>query len=348
MSAGPVSMRRTRRLASLVALCAAAAQAQSPSAVASFADGPPNGAYAFASWTPKTMPELMKGDRNVDPVSIAGHLFLPPGDGKAPAVVLVHGSGGIYKAMLDYWPKQFNAAGYAVLSLDLFGPRGATGVELDNSKVPFAADVADVYSALRVLATHPRVDAQRIALMGFSRGGTATLRAALQRVAASQGLPDGLRYAAFVPTYAGGCAGVFRVVVKPGVFSKSPMLFVHGDADDYTPISACQDYAERIGKAGTPVEFLVLDGAHHKFDDDNPKRYYSGAVQRTLPDCPVEIDIDTMAAFHRATGARLQGAAYTDALKSCGARGATVEGSPRARDRAAQAVVGFLNKAFGR
>ena len=167
-------------------------------------------------------------------------------------------------------------------------------------------------------------------------------------MAASQGLPDGLRYAAFVPTYAGGCAGVFRVVVKPGVFSKSPMLFVHGDADDYTPISACQDYAERIGKAGTPVEFLVLDGAHHKFDDDNPKRYYSGAVQRTLPDCPVEIDIDTMAAFHRATGARLQGAAYTDALKSCGARGATVEGSPRARDRAAQAVVGFLNKAFGR
>ena len=149
MRAGPVSMRCTRLIASLVALCAAAAQAQSPSAVASFADGPPNGAYAFASWTPKTMPELMKGERGVDPVNVVGHLFLPPGEGKVPAVVLVHGSGGIYRAMLDYWPKQLNAAGYAVFSLDLFGPRGATGVELDNSKVPFAADVADTYSALR-------------------------------------------------------------------------------------------------------------------------------------------------------------------------------------------------------
>ena len=89
MRAGPVSMHCTRLIAALVALCAAAAQAQSPSAVASFADGPPNGAYAFASWTPKTMPELMKGERGVDPVNVVGHLFLPPGDGKAPAVVLV-------------------------------------------------------------------------------------------------------------------------------------------------------------------------------------------------------------------------------------------------------------------
>ncbi len=322
------------------------AHAQAPEVVASFANGAPSGRYAFASWTPKTLPELMQGNKSGEAVNVVGHLFLPPGNDKVPAVVLVHGSGGIYNAELEYWPKQFNAAGIAVFTLDMFGPRGVQSTAEDQSQVPFPADVADTFAALRLLATHPRIDRQRIALMGFSRGGIATLRAAAERIAASQKLPDGLRYAAFIPTYAGGCAGIFRLVVKPGVFSKAPMLFLHGDADDYTPIGACQDYADRIGKAGTPVEFVVLEGAQHKFDSDDLKRYYLRNVSRTKGDCPVEIDIDTLYAYDRTSGARLQGDAYTTALKGCGAVGATVEGSNRARDKAAQAAVAFLKKTF--
>ncbi len=112
---------------------------------------------------------------------LVGHLFLPPGNEKVPAVVLVHGSGGIYKALLDYWPQQFNAAGIAVFTLDMFGPRGVQSTAEDQSQVPFAADVADAFAALRVLATHPRIDPRRIAVMGFSRGGIATLRASVER-----------------------------------------------------------------------------------------------------------------------------------------------------------------------
>jgi dienelactone hydrolase len=349
MSATALMKRPLRALASIVSLCMAlVAHAQSPEVVTTLAGGPQSGRYAFSSWTPKTLGELMQGNKSTETVNVVGHLFLPPGTDKVPAVVLVHGSGGIYSALLDYWPKQFNAAGIAVFTLDMFGPRGVQSTAEDQSQVPFAADVADVFAALRILATHPRVDAQRIALMGFSRGGTATLRAAVEKIIASQKLPDGLRYAAFIPTYAGGCAGVFRLVVKPGVFSTRPILFIHGDADDYTPIGPCQDYAERIGKAGTPVEFLVLEGAHHKFDSDDMKRYYVRGATRTKADCPVEIDIDTLNAYDRATGARLQGEAYTAALKNCGAVGATVEGSTRARDKAAQAAVAFLKKTLAR
>ena len=100
-------------------------------------------------------------------------------------------------------------------------------------------------------------------------------------------------------------------MVKPGVFSKAPMLFIHGDADDYTPIGPCQDYADKIGKAGTPVEFVVIEGAHHKFDADDLKRYYLRGATRTKADCPLEIDIDTLYAYDRTSGARLQGDAYT-------------------------------------
>ena len=152
---------------------------------------------------------------------------------------------------------------------------------------------------------------------------------------------------AVIPTYAGACAGIFRLAVKPGVFSKAPILFIHGDADDYTPIGPCQDYADKIGKAGTPVEFAVIEGAHHKFDSDDLRRYTVRGAARTRPECPLETDIDTSYVYDRTTWTRLQGPAFAAALKGCGAVGATVEGNIRARDKAAQAAVAFLKKTFG-
>ncbi len=350
-----MNLQRRRLVALLVGVALAmlgegmVATAGAQEQIANFSAGQGNGRYAFASWTPKTLGDLLKGNAQTDPVNIVGHLFVPSGNEKVPAVVLMHGSGGVYSAMLDFWPKQFNAAGYAVLAVDSFGPRGVKSTADDQSQVPFAADVADAFAALKLAASHPRIDAGRIAIMGFSRGGITTWRAAVERVIAAQGLPDGLRFAAHVPVYSGGCVGAFRLIVKPGVFSKAPMLWIHGDADDYTPIAPCQDYAERIGKAGTPVEFAVIPGARHKFDSDDPGRHYLKGAQRTLEACPVEIDIATLAPYDRFTGQRLSGDAYQAALKrSCSALGASVEGDRSARDKAAQATLGFLRKVFTR
>lgn len=346
-------MLRYRRCLTLLAsaacsLCVAIlpGTARSQDAVTDFSAGQGSGRYAFPSWTPKTLPELMRGTPQGEGVNVTGHFFLPPGSGKVPAVVLMHGSGGIYEAMLDFWPKQFNAAGIAVLSVDSFGPRGVQATTDDQTRVPFTADSADAFAALRLLASHPRIDPKRIAIMGFSRGGITTWRAAIERVIESQKLPDGLRFAAHIPTYAGGCTGAFRLQVKPGVFSKAPMLWIHGDADDYTPIGPCRDYAERIGKAGTPVEFLTIEGAHHKFDSDDTRRIYVKSAQKTKDECPIEVDISTLASYDRFTGQRLQGEAYQAAFRSCRAIGANVEGNAKARDRAAQAAIGFLRKTF--
>lgn len=315
--------------------------------VADFKAGPPTGMYGFASRTPKSLPDLVKPDASGEAVTIVGHLFLPETSGTVPAVVLMHGSGGIYGAMLDYWPKLFNAQGIAVFSLDRFGPRGVKSTAEDQSLVPFVADVADAFAALRLLASHPRLDAKRIAIMGFSRGGIASWRTAVERIIAAQQLPDGLRFAAHVQAYSGGCSGVFRLIVKPGVFSKAPELWIHGDADDYTPIGACRDYSQRIAEAGTPVEFVTLPGASHKFDFDDQRRIAVRGATRTVESCPLEVDIDTLATYDRTTGQHLTGAAYQQAVKSCGALGATVQGDRGARDKAGQATVAFLRKVFG-
>ena len=316
--------------------------------LADMSAAPPTGKYSFVSSTPKSLPELLRGPGQGEPANVVGHLFLPaePAAGKLGAVILVHGSGGIYDAMLDYWPKRFNAAGLAVLSLDSLGPRGVKSTAEDQSQVPFAADTADAFAALRVLSTHPRVDPGRIAVMGFSRGGITAWRSAINRVIVSQKLPGDLRFAAHVPVYAGGCVGIFRVTPKAGVFSTAPMLWVHGDADDYTPIGPCRDYAEKIGQTGTPVTFTAIPGAQHKFDMDDTRKVTIRGAQRTLEDCPLETDVDAMAVIDRKTGQRLAGEAIAAMQKSCAATGASVQGDRAARDKAAEAITAFLTKAL--
>ena len=187
-----ISLGRQALLGALVAVCGLASMdVQAQEVVADFKAGPPTGVYAFASSTPKALPDLVKPGASGGAVNIVGHLFLPQGSGKVPVVLLMHGSGGIYNAMLGYWPKLLNAQGIAVFSLDRFGPRGVKSTAEDQSQVPFAADVADAFAALRLLASHPRIDAKRIAIMGFSRGGVASWRTAVERIIAAQQLPDG-------------------------------------------------------------------------------------------------------------------------------------------------------------
>lgn len=328
----------------VVASCAASLRAQQ--LVTDFKQGPPTGVYAFATTTPKTLVELVKSNASGEPANIVGHLFLPQGTGKVPVVVLMHGSGGIYEAMLNYWPKLLNAQGIGVFSLDRFGPRGVKSTAEDQSQIPFTADVADAFAALRLLTTHPRIEAGHIAIMGMSRGGIATWRASVERIIAAQQLPDGLRFKAHIMLYSGGASGVFRLIVKPGVFSKAPQLWVHGEADDYCPIGSARDYAQRIGAAGTPVEFVALPGALHKFDQDDQRHTLLKGAQRIREDCPLEVDIDTLATINHNTGQRLAGDALQQAVKACNAVGASVQGDTAARDKAGQAVVAFLLKVF--
>ena len=70
------------------------------------------------------------------------------------------------------------------------------------------------------------------------------------------------------------------------------------------------------------------------------------ACTRTVENCPLEMDIDTLITYDHNTGVRLTGGAYQQAVKSCSALGATVEGNIMARDKAGQAIVTFLRKVF--
>jgi hypothetical protein len=93
----------------------------------------------------------------------------------------------------------------------------------------------------------------------------------------------------------------------------------------------------------------VIQGARHKFDEDDTKRYNVRNAQRTLESCPLEMDIETFAFYDRTTGERLSSEAFRAVLKkSCSAIGATVEGNRSFREKAAHSAIGFLKKVLAR
>lgn len=78
--------------------------------------------HSLASTT-LTTPEFLLGNAQGKPAMLAGELRLPVGTTvKLPAVILVHGSGGIGGAM-DMWIHHLNQAGIATFVVDTFSGR---------------------------------------------------------------------------------------------------------------------------------------------------------------------------------------------------------------------------------
>jgi dienelactone hydrolase len=86
----------------------------------------------------------------------------------------MHGSGG-FEANTDLWRRQFESLGISTFALDSFSGRGSVSTVVDQSQLGRLNMILDLYRSFVVLAGHPRIDPNRIAVMGFSRGGQAAL-----------------------------------------------------------------------------------------------------------------------------------------------------------------------------
>ena len=178
------------------------------------------------------------------PVTLTGRLRLPGSDGPYPAVVLLHGSKGPVSPPVARWEWVLRPLGIATLSLDSFTARGLTEVATDQSRLPSLTQVYDAYRAVSALAADPRIDPDRIAVIGFSRGGVAALYTAMTRFRRSFGADT--RIAAHLPFYP---ACNFRLRGELDVTS-APIRAFHGAADTYTLAAPCRDYIARLAAAG--------------------------------------------------------------------------------------------------
>src|ERR1700737_2129155 len=99
-----------------------------------------------------------------------------------PAIIIVHGLGGYRADNEGYVAAELRKSGFATLTYDSFAARGTTGAAMQGSPGYLPAGVADAYAALRRLSSEPRIDANRIAILGFSFGGEVAHVTAFERL----------------------------------------------------------------------------------------------------------------------------------------------------------------------
>ena len=294
------------------------------------------GRMEFVSLTPTGPSDLVR--RTAPATTVGGTLVLAASaEARMPAVVIAHGSGGILPGREDAWAARLNGLGIATFIVDSFTPRGLTSTARDQSRLSTMANLADALSALRLLATHSRIDPARIGVMGFSRGGQVALYSSLEPLRRS--VIDGdLNFAAHVALYP-SCSIPYRAQQV----SQAPILMLLGGADDYTPAAACRDYAAWFSTHGVPVQVITYDGAHHDFDIPEAPRFLPNL--QSARDCKAEVDVENGAVRRLDTGEMLREAAAIAAyFRACMQRGATMGGDPTALARAEGDVAAFLRR----
>jgi dienelactone hydrolase len=196
-------------------------------------------------------------------VTVAATLSFPEdAKDRYPAVVVVHTIAGYLENNEGQYAAELRKAGFATLTYDSFAARGTTGLALSRSGPGlWPSGVADAYAALRLLAAHPKIDASRVAIVGFSYGGEVAHLTAFERLRSALD-PGQARFAAHVAYYP---AGVFGAVAEPGAYTGSPILMLLGERDDNLPVAKIESYLAYAKAAGSPVpiEPVTYPDAYH-------------------------------------------------------------------------------------
>lgn len=262
----------------LLALLAFSANADSLYGIASRSE-----IYAVPSLTLSDK-QFLLGDKRGKEVTVGGILRFPPKpvSQKLPVVFLIHGSSGM-GANGDYWSNHFLEQGYATFSLDGFTGRGLTVVGPNQALLGRLNLVLDAYKAMELLVKHPRLDPNKFVVMGFSRGGQATLFASNKRFNDLWN-KSGTKFAAHVPFYA-DCGTTY---IEDEVTTGVPIRLHHGKTDDYNPVKTCKAYVEKLKAANQNVELFEYEVGPHVFD--SPIAPIPPAISKdaqTVKDCRI-------------------------------------------------------------
>jgi len=321
----------------LLAVLAPAAAGEDPAPAATLDDGRV-GKIHFESRTPAGYFALARRDPGPKAV-VFGTLRLPKdASGRAPAMVIAHGSAGV-DTREGEWADRLAALGMATFVVDSFTPRSIRSTATDQSQLSTAANVADALAALRLLATHPRIDPERIGVIGFSKGGQVALYTALEPFRRAI-VEDDRHFAAHVALYP-YCNDWYTTER----ITRAPMLLLLGGRDDYTPAEPCRGYAEWFKSAGAETIVIVYPDAYHDFDSYRPPKLDRALV--TGRGCQMAVDLDHFTVKLRTTGENITASAGRYA-RECLARGATVGGDAEARRRAPEDVAAFQRRALAR
>jgi dienelactone hydrolase len=198
------------------------------------------------------------------PVAIEATLIRPPGPGPFPAVVQLHGCGGI-EAQSFRWARWLADRGYVALVVNSFGPRRIEGdCRSGPDDPPITARFDDAFGALRYLQSQSYVRPDRVAAIGWSQGGAYAMAVingpSLERARRRGVSLPATGFAAGIGVYPGGC---FSLVNEQVI---RPLLVLIGEADDWTPAVKCREMVEAMRSRGADATIATYPGTYHYFD----------------------------------------------------------------------------------
>lgn len=207
-----------------------------------------------------------------------GYLFRPPGEGRRPAIVGLHGCNGMFSRsngrisqIYRQWADELTRRGYVFLLVDSFGPRhhgemcSVTGFDSGL----YRQRPRDAYGALSYLQAQPFVRGDLVGVIGWSQGGATVLNSiGTQSLGRPAQLPQG-DFRAAVAFYPGACNDARQ---PPGWTSTIPMLVLMGAEDVWTPTPPCQAFLTGAIGRGARIQVQVYPGAYHGFDNPSQPR----------------------------------------------------------------------------
>ncbi len=208
-------------------------------------------------------------------------------DNPVPAMVILHGSGGIKEGREFEYAKLFAANGIAAFIVDYYSPRGVTDATPYVMKTMAATEVdviSDAYNALNFLNRNSYIDPKRIGVTGYSYGGMGTRYVLDQRIKDIMA-PDVPPFALHMDIY-GPChqdTGSWQT-------TGAPYLAIYGDNDNSVEPAACAKVQEQLRDGGSEVTAHIMPGAGHAWENDEPLTEFGGAYVRG---CNFSWDKDT-------------------------------------------------------
>jgi acetyl esterase/lipase len=207
--------------------------------------------------------------------AIPGNVFRPEGDGKHPAVVLIHGGvkiGDDGRWLMDGIGRKLSDRGYYVLNITYRNVR-------DWDYPSQLRDVQESIRWLRNNAEQESVDPDRIAVWGFSAGGYLAELTALtegrddadvKAIVAGSAPSDLIVYAngGLIRKHLGGEENYEKRIDEASpimhVTKNSPPAFLyHGTKDKLVQPVHTSELALALGKHGVPHEVFWLQGKGH-------------------------------------------------------------------------------------
>jgi len=268
------------------------------------------------SRSPFEIHHILTGLHKSPETIVDAELYLPEGEGPFGCIVALHGSRGWashHQDHIDGWLD----SGLAVCKVNSFSSRSIISTVDDQLSVTHAMMLVDAFSTRSVLAQDPRIG--RIGIAGWSLGGTVALYSAWSPIIDILGSA----FDAHLPFYP---AAHIRPVIQK--WSKSSILILHGDIDDWTPLHLVEGLIPQLPNA----TLHVYPGAHHSFDSEKELTLLPKAVH--LRKRTARIDKNGYMSGELFLGIRLplnerwQRRLIIRILRN---RGAHVEGNPTAR-----------------